>query len=75
MITEQLYLDILIIFICYYFTHSNPDSDKDQAKLTYKWKPKQEEVAKEESKRASRKKAESPTSVKLKVCILLPTWL
>ena len=78
MITEQLYLDILIIllltFICYYFTHSNPDSDKDQAKLTYKWKPKQEEVAKEESKRASRKKAESPTSVKLKVCILLPTW-
>ncbi|KAM7443869.1 FAM47 [Porites harrisoni] len=41
---------------------SNPDSDKDQAKLTYKWKPKQEEVAKEESKRASRKKAESPTS-------------
>ena len=78
MITEQLYLDILIIllftFICYYFTHSNPDSDKDQAKLTYKWKPKQEEVAKEESKRASRKKAESPTSVKLKVCILLPIF-
>ena len=52
----------------YLFT-SSPDSDKDQAKLTYKWLPKQEEVQKEESKRASRKKAESPTSVK--ICIII----
>ncbi|XP_068701881.1 protein FAM47E-like isoform X2 [Montipora foliosa] len=38
------------------------DSDKNQTKPTYKWLPKQEEVQKEESKRASRRKAESPTS-------------
>ncbi|KAL9973520.1 hypothetical protein ACROYT_G019989 [Oculina patagonica] len=41
---------------------SNSESYKDQTKLTYKWLPKQEEVQKEESKRASRRKAESPTS-------------
>nr|XP_058952278.1 protein FAM47E-like [Pocillopora verrucosa] len=41
---------------------SNSESEKDQSKLTYKWLPKQEDVQKEESKRASRRKAESPTS-------------
>ena len=46
------------------YVNSNSES-KDQAKLTYKWLPKQEEVQKEESKRASRRKAESPTSVRI----------
>lgn len=41
---------------------NSSESEKDQAKLTYKWLPKQEDVQKEESKRASRRKAESPTS-------------
>ena len=47
----------------FWFVNSNSES-KDQAKLTYKWLPKQEEVQKEESKRASRRKAEPPTSVR-----------
>ena len=45
--------------------NSNSESEKDQSKLTYKWLPKQEDVQKEESKRASRRKAESPTSVNI----------
>ncbi|XP_015776409.1 PREDICTED: uncharacterized protein LOC107354440 [Acropora digitifera] len=40
---------------------SELESEK-QTNLTYKWLPKQEDVQKEENRKASRRKAESPTS-------------
>lgn len=58
----MLFIDLIV---CLFFSSEMGDSDR---KAAYRWLPKQEEIQKEERLKASRKKADSPSSVSKQFC-------